>query len=320
MRRAAHYLLCRTRENIEDVLSPRLVAQIQDPVLEVADAPRIAIVPVPVHRHSIVPELESLLPPDNMPPDRKGKGRAVEVIDLTSDNEDEKDEDPWKFEKPAAKRVRNSFGSGLLLDSPSPSLSPSTGAEASTNGDRRDFAMDGPMDFTQYGEDAGKVGDAENSEAGPAAEGRMSNGYQNGNFDFNAFGKFDDLDVQDQDLDRAMMEEFARQPSLRLSEPLQENINPLQPIQAPVDPRKQCIDQVVDFFPGICRDFVSGLYETVTPVLDGLISHILDKESYPKAKDVQKSLKRKRDVDEDEEAAQKYGAADRDMTAYRDLV
>jgi E3 ubiquitin-protein ligase RNF216 len=51
-----------------------------------------------------------------------------------------------------------------------------------------------------------------------------------------------------------------------------------------------------------------------------LIAHILDQMDkgilYPKAKDKAKDLKRKRDVDEDEEAARKYGAPDRIVPAH----
>jgi TRIAD3 protein (E3 ubiquitin-protein ligase RNF216) len=71
----------------------------------------------------------------------------------------------------------------------------------------------------------------------------------------------------------------------------------------------------VALFPGICRDHVSNLYETISPTSDHMIAHILDRmdkgESYPSAKEITKSLKRKRDIDEDEEAVRKYGAVDR---------
>ena len=81
----------------------------------------------------------------------------------------------------------------------------------------------------------------------------------------------------------------------------------------------ECLDNVIAVFPGICQDHVSGLYNSVSKSSERLIAYILDKMDkgapYPKAKDKQKSLKRKREVDEDEEAARKYGAIDRVMPA-----
>jgi TRIAD3 protein (E3 ubiquitin-protein ligase RNF216) len=60
---------------------------------------------------------------------------------------------------------------------------------------------------------------------------------------------------------------------------------------------------------------VSELYQKVGQSSDRLIAHILDKiengGQYPKTKDKQKTLKRKRNIDEDEEAAKKYGSVDR---------
>ena len=77
--------------------------------------------------------------------------------------------------------------------------------------------------------------------------------------------------------------------------------------------KDQCIDAIVELFPEICRTYVSGLYETVSANQEFLIAHILDKTSYPKAKDVQKSLKRKWALDVDEEAAKKYTALNREV-------
>jgi hypothetical protein len=79
----------------------------------------------------------------------------------------------------------------------------------------------------------------------------------------------------------------------------------------------ECVDDVVAVFPDICRDYVSELYDTgVGAIAEPLIAHILDKmdkgTEYPKAKDKLRSLKRKREVDEDEEAAKEYGRVDRD--------
>ncbi|KAJ5042456.1 uncharacterized protein L3040_005004 [Drepanopeziza brunnea f. sp. 'multigermtubi'] len=119
-------------------------------------------------------------------------------------------------------------------------------------------------------------------------------------------------------------------------------MHPLPPQQAPASPdsapavpasmlsaqqnvpteaasRVTCIDTLVDMFPDICRDYVSELYDTISKSSQVLITHILDKidkgTPYPNAKDKQKVLKRKREVDEDQEAARKYGAPEREMSA-----
>lgn len=84
-----------------------------------------------------------------------------------------------------------------------------------------------------------------------------------------------------------------------------------------METRIECVDTILGVFPGICRDYVSELYDTVSKSSERLIAHILDKmdkgSSYPNAKEKLKKLKRKRDVDEDMEAARKYGAPDRIM-------
>ncbi|KAH7411416.1 hypothetical protein BKA64DRAFT_380792 [Cadophora sp. MPI-SDFR-AT-0126] len=87
-----------------------------------------------------------------------------------------------------------------------------------------------------------------------------------------------------------------------------------------METRIECVDTVVNVFPGICRDYVSDLYDTISKSSERLIAHILDKmdrgSSYPTAKEEQKKLKRKREIDEDAEAARKYGAPDRIMPAH----
>jgi hypothetical protein len=85
--------------------------------------------------------------------------------------------------------------------------------------------------------------------------------------------------------------------------------------QSPVETRDDCIATVMVIFPDICGDYVSDLLDKVSHSSDQLIAYILDKTEkgtpYPKSKDKQKSLKRKREVDPDEAAVLKYGAADR---------
>ncbi|CAG8974924.1 hypothetical protein HYALB_00006711 [Hymenoscyphus albidus] len=85
-----------------------------------------------------------------------------------------------------------------------------------------------------------------------------------------------------------------------------------------IEPQREtrlgCIDAVLAIFPDICRDHVGKLYETISYSSDLIIAHILDKTEkgspYPKAKDMQKTLKRKRQITEEDAATLKYGAAD----------
>jgi hypothetical protein len=140
--------------------------------------------------------------------------------------------------------------------------------------------------------------------------------------DFAAFAieDGDEFDVNDPYLAQIMEEGFSRErdeqaahPREPANRPLLNQPNELSPPSA-VDTKAQCIDQVLAVFPGICGDYISELYNTNdAKSSDYLIAHILDKidkgTPYPKAKDTQKTLKRKREVDEDEEAARKYGSA-----------
>ncbi len=99
-----------------------------------------------------------------------------------------------------------------------------------------------------------------------------------------------------------------------------ENLAPPDP-QALIDHKVDCVDDVLSVFPDICRDYVSELYNSgVGEIAEQLVAHILDKldngSEYPKAKDKLKTLKRKREVDEDEEAANKYGRIDREVGSH----
>jgi E3 ubiquitin-protein ligase RNF216 len=97
---------------------------------------------------------------------------------------------------------------------------------------------------------------------------------------------------------------------------------PVQQIPQPAalaEPKDECVQMVVSVFPGICVDHVSDIYDKIAKASERLIAHILDQMDkgiiYPKAKDKAKDLKRKRDIDEIEEAARKYGAPDRVISA-----
>ena len=141
------------------------------------------------------------------------------------------------------------------------------------------------------------------------------------------FGAFeiedgDELDVNDPLLAQIMLEGFNREHhevAARIAQPGRQSDQPdrhfLSQSSPLVDDRIQCIDQVILVFPDICRDHVSDLYATVSQLSELLIADILDKvdhgEQYPKARETQNRLKRKRGLNEDEEAARKYGSPDR---------
>jgi hypothetical protein len=134
----------------------------------------------------------------------------------------------------------------------------------------------------------------------------------------------DELDVNDPLLAQIMMEAFNRDHSEEASRTARHVYQPTvdqHASQAPQDPaqllevRVQCIDQVLLVFPDICRDYVAELYATIAQTSNLLVAHVLDKIDrgiqYPKAKETQSKLKRKRQLDEDEEAVRKYGSAER---------
>ncbi|RDW69747.1 hypothetical protein BP6252_08767 [Coleophoma cylindrospora] len=81
-------------------------------------------------------------------------------------------------------------------------------------------------------------------------------------------------------------------------------------ISPKVQTKAACIDTVAAVFPGICLDYVEGIYHSVSHDSEQLIAHILDQaengEKWPKAKDMQKILKRKREVNEEDDAIRKY--------------
>ena len=139
-------------------------------------------------------------------------------------------------------------------------------------------------------------------------------------FDFDPVNDFGDDDM----LAQEMMADAPRGSLASGNQSFLTETSGNQQFQPPVpnlDTRIQCVDRVMAVFPGICRDYVSELYESVSPSPDHLIGHILDKlekgTGYPNAKELQKTLKRKRDADEDDEAARMYGAADRIIVGHR---
>ena len=139
----------------------------------------------------------------------------------------------------------------------------------------------------------------------------------------------DDI-FDDAELTRIMMEEISAQSRTRAppqdmiaipgTAPTQVNQIEEDPVESSmeengVETRTNVVVILLSVFPDICQDHVSELYDTVSSCSGQLIAHILDQtengKPYPKSKDKQKSLKRKRDVDKDATANLRYGAADR---------
>lgn len=128
----------------------------------------------------------------------------------------------------------------------------------------------------------------------------------------------DEFDLQDLDFDHDLVMPHHLPNPPAPAEPQA----PSLPIVIPdiLESRVECVDIILNMFPDICRDYASELYDTISKSSERLIAHILDKMDkgtmYPSAKEKQRRLKRKRAVDEDEEAARKYGAVDRIMSAH----
>jgi hypothetical protein len=99
--------------------------------------------------------------------------------------------------------------------------------------------------------------------------------------------------------------------------PVGQAFHPAAPMLPVGSTKEECVQEVVDVFPNICLDYVMELYDSgIGQVAETLLRHILDKQDqgieYPKASDKLKSLKRKRNVDEDDEAAKVFANIDRE--------
>lgn len=79
----------------------------------------------------------------------------------------------------------------------------------------------------------------------------------------------------------------------------------------PPESLEECLHTIEAVFPGICHDYVARLFQTISKSSERLIDHVLTEVPYPRARDQQMALKRKRQFDSDEEAARKYEAPDR---------
>jgi hypothetical protein len=93
--------------------------------------------------------------------------------------------------------------------------------------------------------------------------------------------------------------------------------NPQFSQAAQLSPKEDCVVDVLNVFPDMCREYVSDLYDIgFGKTAEQLVAYVLDQldngSGYPKAKDKLRALKRKREVDEDEEALSKYANIDRE--------
>jgi hypothetical protein len=134
----------------------------------------------------------------------------------------------------------------------------------------------------------------------------------------NNFNNFDDLDIQDVELARIMEEQFRAEIAARHRDDSNQPPPGYQVDEerlAGIDLKAVCLGQVQAVFPDICIQHISVLYSTVSNQADVLVANILEAmdkgTAYPKSLDTTKRQKRKRELDEDEEAAREYSAADR---------
>ena len=135
----------------------------------------------------------------------------------------------------------------------------------------------------------------------------------NGYFDY-----LDALDIRDADLPYLLEEQLNAEMAARSRDEGDHPVISEQAIGQPpaaVDPKDECLSKVKTVFPDICVKHVSDMYDTMSHEADMIVAHILENMDegipYPKARDAKKTLKRKRELDEDEEAALKYDAVDR---------
>lgn len=130
------------------------------------------------------------------------------------------------------------------------------------------------------------------------------------------FGDYIDDLISAEEIDQAFAQIESESRAAPIVQPANANRIPVaQPQSQEPEPisefetKAECIESVQNIFQGICTDHVSELFDKVAQTSVSLIQHILDKQEkgtpYPKAKDSQKTLKRKREVVDDDEAAEK---------------
>lgn len=133
--------------------------------------------------------------------------------------------------------------------------------------------------------------------------------------------KMEEEDLDEELLDQFLDDDFVELPrvnGIRTAQPPTITTASAPPFTSQTDSAQtleECINIVTTLFPGICQDYVSSLYPGQATTSDRMIAHILDKSEkgtpWPKAQNPRRQQKRKREPDEDEEAALKYGSLDR---------
>lgn len=158
----------------------------------------------------------------------------------------------------------------------------------------------------------------EHSAAGFLGQHNLSVGNPEVSANNSNFNNFDDLDIQDVNLTRLMEEQFRAEIAARIRDDDNQPLSGYQLDEQPltgIDPKAECLGQVQAIFPDICIQHISVLYATVSNQAAVLVPHILagvdGGTPYPKSVDTKRRQKRKRELDEDEEAAREYSAADR---------
>lgn len=106
------------------------------------------------------------------------------------------------------------------------------------------------------------------------------------------------------------------QPPAPAQPPQLERVNSVQ------ESLDNCLVSLLNLFPGICSDYVTKIYETVSKSSNRLVEYILDKveKGTPYPKNKSKTLKRKRELDPDEELVKKYSAGARERLDYNPKI
>lgn len=254
------------------------------------------------------------------------------IIDLTSDSETDQGDDGDSgsdggvFMSPVESAIREAQRSPLpplhqlinLVDSPSPTASrpPSNSQELEQVVMRHNSQVYGFMNNMAADGENEELAIETQSVHGPS---HQRNAYER-NFQHDMIADY----VLDEDLDDSVMARLSDQNEMSELPFFTEGSNIVarhgeikNEGATTFESRDECISSVARIFPGICLDYVAKLYDADIMASDRLIAYILDKvekgTAWPKAKDSEKHKKRKRDVDQDEQAALRYGATDRIM-------
>jgi len=254
---------------------------------------------------------------------RAGPCNAMNVIDLTADNDDDDDDDQFSELSPSI-RDDNIYDDDPLDDAfeedvffPAPEQRPQANIAPDVNG----YAVPAPAPVPQAIHrgpphrplvfDPPALDPDQQANSFDAAY-AMGDFILDDDFDDENFARAYEQLYQPPDPQAPAPQPHA-EPSARVQPQAQAQAQAatFEPVPQ-LETEDECIAAVLGLFPDICPDHVSELWNKVSRSSDQLIAHILDKmennSPYTKAKDKQKALKRKREIDEDEAAELKYGA------------